>query len=399
MFDDGDRRSPFDLTGPAGYTAAMHILHLGKYYAPYRGGMETVLQALTEGLLDEGCDVTVVASAEGPRTTFETVTGPGSGREGRLCRVARLGLLNSQPLNPGLIGAVRREIAHGRPDVIHVHLPNPLAAAVCLGLRRDPSVARVRLAVWYHADITRQRLGGRLVAPLVGACLREAHGICVSSGALRDSSPPLAPWKDKVAVIPFGIAPRPWLEVEARRDGPLLFVGRLVAYKGVAVLLDALAKVPAAALDVVGDGPLESELRGRAESLGLGGRVRFLGPMDGAEIALLLARARALVLPSVDRSEAFGLVQLEAMAAGVAVVCTDLPTGVREVGLPGRTCLLAAPGDAVSLSTALGAVWGDAALAARLGEAGRRRFLEHFTGDAMIARLLGWYRTLAPEAA
>ena len=376
----------------------MHILHLGKYYAPYRGGMETILQTMAEGLLDEGCDVTLVTSAEGPRGTFETVRGPRLGREGRLCRAARLGLLNSQPLNPGLAGLVRRELALGRPDVLHVHLPNPLAAAVCLALRRDPAALRLPLAVWYHADITRQRVGGRLVAPLVRACLREAEGICVSSVALRDGSPVLAPWRDKVAVIPFGIESHPWTEVVPRRDGPLLFVGRLVGYKGVGVLLEALARVPAAALDLVGEGPLVADLRALAQRLGVAGRVRFLGEMDGAAIAGRLSRARALVLPSLDRSEAFGLVQLEAMAAGVAVICTDLPTGVREVGLPGRTCLQTPAGDVAALAAALAAIWNDDGLAMRLGEAGRRRFTEHFTRESMVARLLAWYRTLAPGA-
>jgi len=376
----------------------MHILHLGKYYAPYRGGMETILKAMAEGLLDEGCDVTLVTSAEGPRGTVETVRGPRLGREGRLCRAARLGLLNSQPLNPGLAGLVRREMARGRPDVLHVHLPNPLAAAVCLALRRDPSVARVPLAVWYHADITRQRLGGRLVLPVVRACLREADGICVSSAALRDGSPVLAAWRSKVTVVPFGIEAHPWSEVVPRRDGPLLFVGRLVGYKGVGVLLEALARVPAAALDLVGEGPLEADLRALAVRLGVAERVRFLGEMDGAGIAARLGGARALVLPSIDRSEAFGLVQLEAMAAGVAVICTDLPTGVREVGLPGRTCLQAQPGNVEAMAAALAAVWGDDDLAQRLGDAGRRRFEEHFTREAMVARLLAWYWTLAPGA-
>jgi glycosyltransferase involved in cell wall biosynthesis len=388
----------FDLTTAAGYTAAMHILHLGKYYAPHRGGMETILQAMAEGLLDEGCDVTLVTSAEGPRGTVGTVCGPRLGREGRLCRAARLGLLNSQPLNPGLAGLVRRELALGRPDVLHVHLPNPLAAAVCLGLRLDPAVRRVPLAVWYHADITRQRLGGWLVAPVVRACLREADGICVSSAALRDGSPVLAPWRSKVTVVPFGIEAEPWSAVVPRRDGPLLFVGRLVGYKGVGVLLEALARVPGATLDLVGEGPLEADLRALSHRLGLGARVHFLGEMDRGGIAARLSRARALVLPSLDRSEAFGLVQLEAMAAGVAVVCTDLPTGVREVGVPGRTCLQAPPGDVEALAVALAAVWNDEGLATRLGEAGRRRFDENFTRETMVARLLAWYRTLAPGA-
>ena len=396
---DAGQGPGFDVPGAGGYTARMHILHLGKYYPPFRGGMETILAAMAEGLLDAGVDVTVVVAAEGATTVREDVRGPRSGRQGRLVRAARLAVLNSQPVTPGLAGLVRRELALGRVDALHVHLPNPLAAAACLALRRDPALRHVPLAVWYHADITRQRLGARLVAPLVDACLREADGICVSSVALRDGSPVLERWRPKVAVVPFGIEPQPWAAVAPRRDGPILFVGRLVPYKGVRVLLDALAQAPAVEVDIVGEGPLEAELRQRAARLGVAGRVRFLGEMDGDGIAGLLGRARALVLPSIDRSEAFGLVQLEAMASAVAVVCTDLPTGVREVGLPGVTCLQVAPGDSGALGSALAALWGDAALASRLGEAGRVRFGEQFTRAAMVARMVPWYEQLVAASA
>ncbi|MBK8165993.1 MAG: glycosyltransferase [bacterium] len=377
----------------------MHVLHLGKYYAPYRGGMETILQEMAEGLLDEGCDVTLVTSATGVHALTETIRGPHTGRGGRLLRVARLGLVNSQPVNPGLVSALRRELARGGADLLHLHLPNPLAAAACLALRRDPSARRVPLAVWYHADITRQRLGARMVTPIVRACLREAAGICVSSAALRDHSPVLAPFRAKVTVVPFGIAPAPWRSVEPRPDGPFVFVGRLVGYKGVDVLLQALADVPGAQLEIVGDGPLAPGLRDEAVRLGLGGRVAFLGEMDGAGIAGRLARARALVLPSVDRSEAFGLVQLEAMAAGVAVICTDLPTGVAEVGVPHRTCLRVPPGDPAALGGALATLLADGELAGRLGRAGRARYDELFTREAMVGRLLDWYGTVAASAA
>jgi glycosyltransferase involved in cell wall biosynthesis len=372
----------------------MRILHLGKYYPPYRGGMETILQAMAEGLLDAGCDVTVVVAAEGAVEVREEVHGPRTGRSGRLLRTARLGLVNSQPLTPGLPGLLRRELSLGGVDVLHVHLPNPLAAAACVALRRDRVARGVPLAVWYHADITRQRVGGRIVAPLVRACLREADGICVSSAALRDGSPVLAPWRDKVAVVPFGIEPQPWTGVAPRRDGPVLFVGRLVPYKGVAVLLDALAQAPQVAVDIVGEGPLEGELRAHAARLGVASRVRFLGEMDGHGIARLLESARALVLPSIDRSEAFGLVQLEAMAAGVAVVCSALPTGVREVGLPGVTCLHVPPGDSGALAAALADIWDSEGLAARLGAAGRLRFDDQFTREVMVARMVSWYEGL-----
>lgn len=372
----------------------MKIMHIGKYYPPYLGGMETVLHHLTEGLLDRSCEVTVLTAGDGPTESLETVTGPVSGKEGRLVRAAVYGHVNSQPLTLNLMGLMRREIYRLEPDLVHLHLPNPLAAAAWLGLGATRSVELPPLAVWYHADITRQRLGRFLVQPVVGACLDRAVGISVSSATLASRSPVLARWQDKVGVIPFGIDPAPWNQVVPSLDGPFLFVGRLVPYKGLAVLLEALARVPEAALVIVGDGPLDARLRARAARDDLAGRVEFAGPMGQDGVARHLARARALLLPSLDASETFGLVQLEAMAAGVPVIASDLPTGVREVGQPGLTCKLVPPGDVEALAGALQEIHQDPELAGRLGAAGKQRFQERYTREMMLDRLLAWYAAL-----
>jgi len=369
----------------------MKILHVGKYYPPYRGGMETALQNLAEGLLDAGCEVSVVTAGHSSVDSKERIQGPETGRSGTLVRAAVRGVINSQPLTPGLVGLLRREVALFQPDLIQMHLPNPLAAAAWLGLVATGMPDRPPLTVWYHADITRQKLGRRLLQPLVSACLAQAAGICVSSESLARNSPVLAAHRDKVAVVPFGIASRPWLDVDARVDGPFLFVGRLVPYKGVSVLFEAMAQVPAAQLVIVGDGPEKAALLAQGDRLGILERVSFAGTLDEAAIASCLTTARALVLPSVDASEAFGLVQLEAMGAGVPVIATDLPTGVPEVGRPEETGYIVPPGDSVALAGAMARLQADTALARRLGQAGRQRFCARFSREQMIARLLAWY--------
>ena len=344
--------------------------------------------------MDRSCEVTVLSAGEGPLDRQETVTGLHSGRPGRLVRASVYGHVNSQPLTLTLMGLIRREIARLDPDLVHLHLPNPLAAAAWLGLRADRSLDSPPLAIWYHADITRQRVGRFLVRPVVNACLKQAGGISVSSAPLALRSPVLAGWQDKVRVIPFGIDPSPWNQIVPTLDGPFLFVGRLVPYKGLDVLFEALVRVPAAELVLVGEGPLESRLVALAADLDIAGRVVFAGPMDQAGVAGHLTRARALVLPSVDISETFGLVQLEAMAAGVPVIASDLPTGVREVGEPDRTCLLVSPGDVDALARAMTSLQEDPETAGKMGAAGRRRFQNHFTRDMMLDRLLDWYSLL-----
>ncbi|MBK6899135.1 MAG: glycosyltransferase [bacterium] len=303
--------------------------------------------------------------------------------------------LASQPLMPDLAAELRR-LLRRRPDVVTLHWPNPLAAAALLASARGPGAGR--LTVWYHADITRQRLGAALLRPLVRRLLARCDGVAVSSASLRDQSPLLTPHAARTAVIPFGIDPGPWRAAAHPGRGPLLFVGRLVYYKGVEVLLEAVARLPGAELDIVGDGPLRAALAARAARPDLAGRVRLRGELDDAGLQAAIADAAALVLPSLLRAETFGLVQLEAMAAGLPVVATRLPTGVAEVTVHGETGWLVAPGDPAALAAALAELLGDPEEAARRGLAGRRRFEDRFHRDRMVAALGDWYARLAAPA-
>ena len=371
----------------------MRILHLGKYYPPHKGGMETVLRLIAEGLLAAGHEVRVIVSGDRLHTGCEDLPGAPDA----LTRAGVIGTWQSQPLAPDLPRLLRREIVTFQPQVVHLHTPNPLACAAWLTtgsvrarLRRGPA-----LAIWHHSDIVRQRRLGALVRPVVRRCFEQAHGFSVSSAALRDGAAELAPYRDRVRVIPFGIDAAPFA-ADPAGDGPLLFVGRLVSYKGLDVLLEAIAGLPDAQLDIVGEGPQQGVLARRAAQPDLAGRVRLLGGVADAELPPLLARARALVLPSRDRSETFGLSLLEAMAAGVPVIATDLPTGVRELCRPGQTGWLAAPGDAASLRAALAAALADPGEARRRGLAGRALVQESYGRERLARDLIAWYDGLRP---
>lgn len=368
----------------------MRILQIGKYYAPARGGMETVLRNMTEGLLAAGHEVRVLVAGDARRTSREDLPGSAGG----LIRAGVLGTWSSQPLALGLPRLLRWEIARFQPDIVHLHVPNPLACWSWLQVARSGRGRRPLLAIWHHADILRQRLGGPLVAPLVRRCLGYAAGVCVSSETWRATSSELAAWRDRVRVIPFGIDPEPFLARTPAGGGPFVFIGRLVPYKGLMVLLEALAGLPAAELDIVGTGPQHRVLARRCAQSDLRGRVRLRGEVPDTALPALLAASRALVLPSQDRSETFGLVLLEAMAAGLPLVTSDLPTGVRELNRPGQNGWLAAPGDVLDLRRQLAAVLADPAEARRRGLAGRERVTRDFTRVRMAADLTAWYTEL-----
>lgn len=374
----------------------MRILQLGKYYPPVHGGMETVLRHLCEGLLARGHEVTAIVASTSAGDSHERIRTDSNSNEGRLVRAGCLAVCNSQPLNPSLPILLRRELALHPPDLVHLHLPNPAACAAWLASQvgRPRGTSTTRLAVWYHADITRQRLGAVLVRPLVRHCLERADGICVSSEALRSHSSVLARWRPKVAVIPFGIPPGEWDQVRSPADGPFLFVGRLVYYKGLFDLVAAVARVAEAELVIVGDGPLRHQLAKRIEDAGLHQRVRLAGELSTRQLRRQMGMARALVLPSSEESETFGLVQIEAMAAGLPVISTRLPTGVTEVNLDGVTGRVVPPDDTDALAAALTELQADQHLGQRWGAAGRLRVQQEFNRDLMIERLEAWYTSL-----
>lgn len=361
---------------------AMKILHLGKFFPPDRGGIETHLALLAAGSSAWG-DVEV-AVAQGSQPAGLTSIGGAMVR-----RMRTLGVLAATPICPGLLRVIR----DARADVIHIHHPNPLAMAAYLA-----SGTRAACVVTYHADIVRQRLLRRLTAPIVNATLRRSAAIVVASPRLAERSPVLQPFRDKCHLVPFGIDARaaaqadPDAVASLRREyGPriVLAVGRLTAYKGFDQLIRAMSHVDAS-LVIVGDGQLREPLAELIARERLASRVHLAGTVT--DVAPYYAACDVFVLPSVTRNEAFGIVQLEAMAMGKPVINTALDSGVTFVCPPGVAGLTVPPRDRDALAAAINRLLDDAALRHRLGDGGRRRVHEQFTVDRMVQRTLHVYR-------
>jgi rhamnosyl/mannosyltransferase len=185
--------------------------------------------------------------------------------------------------------------------------------------------------------------------------------------------------------------------IRKRHEQPIvLFVGRLVKYKGVDVLLEAMRDLQAVAL-LVGNGPERAALARQAEALGVADRCRFLGEVPDEELAALYRACDLFVLPSVTRQEAFGVVQLEAMARGKAIICTDLGTGTAWVNQHGETGLVVPPRDASALHAAIAELLANPDRRKAFGTAGARRARALFTVDRMIAAVLSLYRDVMDE--
>ena len=355
----------------------MRILHLAKYFWPQSGGMERVVQDLAEGAAALGHHVEIIAvhKLRGPRD-------PSRRQRSSVTRVLSLGALGSQEIAPGYIRAVWK-----RADIIHVHHPHALADVACL-LR----AGRTPVVVTQHADSRRSAN-----VPIARAVLRQAKAIVVPSKAHVAMSRELRGFEGKVEVIPFGIDESRWGVVPPPPpDSPprAIFIGRLVPFKGVDLLLRALEHVPDLRLDIVGKGPEGPRLRTLAQALAVQDRVRWYGEHPDEDLPRRMADAHFLVLPSTTVEEMFGLVVLEAMAAGRPVITTAVPSAVREVNVPGVTGLEVPLRDVRALSVALQRLAGDAALRERMGAAGRARAAERFTRTRMAADHVALYERI-----
>ncbi|GHG67482.1 glycosyltransferase [Comamonas sp. JC664] len=385
--------------------AGLRVLHLGKFYPPASGGMESHVQTLARAQAALGAQVEVLCAnhaVDGQGTSHE-FHGRSPTREDwdGLVRVTRLGRLASvarMDVMPDLPRALSRALERG-VDVVHLHTPNPtwvLALDVVRGL--PP------LFITHHSDVIRQKVAGALFKPFEALLYARARRVLATSEAYVPGSPLLRAFRSKVRALPLGLELTPYLQpsaaardAEARwRDeaagGPLwLMVGRLVYYKGLFTALEGLTRVPGR-LVVVGQGPLEAEARRRARALGVEGRVTWAGYLPPDALAGALRAATALWFCGNARSEAYGLSQVEAMASGKPVLNTAIPhSGVAWVSLHEQTGLTVPMDDAAALAAAARRLVEEPGLAQRLGHAARERAVAEFRHDVMAWRSLSLY--------
>lgn len=360
--------------------AGLRILQVNKFYPPHIGGIETVVQQVSQGLKDRA-EVSVLVCQPRGRGVREVLDGV------PVTRCSTWRTVASCPVSFSFFRAFRRMA--GEADVIECHLPFPPADLACL-----LSGTKKRVVIAWHSDVVKQKKLLLLYKPILLRFLRRADAIIVATQGHIDSSAFLKPFRDKCVVIPYGIDTSAYLQAPAmpilteRLSGKplkkLLFVGRLVYYKGVDVLLRAFARTSGCALFLAGEGVLEPQLRQEAQALGAADRVFFLGRLSDQALRAAFRDCDIFILPSVANSEAFGIVQLEAMVYGKPVINTALPTGVPLVSLHGETGLTVPPGDEDALADAIRTLAEDDALREAYGAAAQRRVLEKFELNGMI---------------
>jgi glycosyltransferase involved in cell wall biosynthesis len=357
------------------------ILHIGKFYAPQKGGIETHLRILC-GEMRKYADLRVVVAGSGTSIVDEIIDGVW------VRRVPTPASLAAAPLCPAMVGEIRRSDA----DIVHLHLPNPSAILAYLA-----SGHRKTLVCSYHSDVVRQKLLGAAFQPFLMRTLRRSAAVVAATRNYVESSPVLRTFKDRCHVIPYGIPVGDFERadpeaVQAIKDryGPniIVAVGRLVYYKGFKYLIRAMQSVSGRLL-LIGTGPLRAALEAEAREQGVADRVVFLEQVEN--VIPYYHSAELFVLPSVARSESFGIVQLEAMACGKPVINTGLDSGVTFVSVDKITGLTVPPEDARALAAAITFLLEHPELRAQYGAAARDRVRQLFTVETMADSMLQLY--------
>ncbi|MCO6451602.1 MAG: glycosyltransferase [Caldilineales bacterium] len=363
----------------------MHILHLYKDYYPVLGGIENHLRWLAEAQAARGHEVTVLVTNPHGRGAFIRME---NGVE--VIRASRLTTVASTPLSLDFVRRLRRL----HPDIVHLHFPYPLGEVGQWLFSRGKATVMT-----YHSDVIRQKGILRFYNPLLRRILRRMDRIMPTSEPYIHSSPYLSSLADRCTVIPLGVntkrfaKPHPQQVAAIRRRHPgliLLFVGRLRYYKGLNYLIEAMPHIPATLL-IVGAGPEAAQLGEQAYLTGVTDRVRFLGDIGDEFLPGYYQAADIFVLPSSERSEAFGIVLIEAMAAGKPVISTELGTGTSWVNRHGETGLVTSARDAPALAKAILELLDNPGARQQMGVRAQVRAFADFDLDMLVDRTLSVY--------
>ncbi|MDE6834948.1 MAG: glycosyltransferase [Ruminococcus sp.] len=370
------------------------VLEVNKAYFAHVGGIETLVKQYSEELGKfDNIELRTLVCRDGMGKTFsENINSV------RLTRAGSFGTYFSCPVSLSFLKIFRKMSA--KADIIHIHVPFPLADLALL-----LSECKGKVIVSWHSDVVKQKKLLKLYRPLMKYLLNRADCILVATEGHIDGSEFLPEYRRKCHVLPYGINPENYLNIQKipflteKATNPesikVFFTGRLVYYKGVDVLINAFRNVRNnCELFIAGTGILESELKEKVRKYGLNKRIHFLGFLPEEQLKQAFSDCDIFVLPSVERSEAFGIVQLEAMIYGKPVINTSLLSGVPYVSIHEKTGITVQPYNSVQLAEAINILRKNKNLRERLGKNGQKRVLEYFNEKNIIQDL---YKIITDE--
>lgn len=362
------------------------VLQVNKLYYPVTGGIEKVVQQISKGLNNK-YDMKVLVCQEKGKSAIDIIDGV------KIFRAGSLGKLFSMPISISFFFQFFKLSKH--QDIIQFHYPFPLGDIACL-----LSGYKGKVVVWWHSDVVRQKKIMKLYRPIMERFLRRADVIIVATEGHIIGSDYLPRYREKCVIIPYGVDEsviengnkyvRKKLEISQSKIN-FLFVGRLVYYKGCKVLLEAFSQVENANLTIIGSGELENELKAMSIELGITNKVKFLGQVDEKKLKQAFEECDIFVLPSIEKSEAFGLVQIEAMAYGKPVINTNLSSGVPYVSIDGLTGITVPPHNVEALRDAMKWMIIHKDERIQMGKKARERVKQYFLMENMLNKVMEVY--------
>jgi glycosyltransferase involved in cell wall biosynthesis len=369
----------------------LRVLCFGRFFDDIPGGMQTHVDHLFRAMQGNIDYVHLVPSRDSKAFEGQLHGYP-------LIRTSSWNVDGSLALSPGLI-AKARQLHREKPfDLVHLHMPDPMSHIASWAVP-----AQVPRVMTWHADIIRQKALLTFYRPFQTAALRNAGAIIAATPAhIKSSSELTAPHlKDKLHVVPFGFDLAHYAQPQANAavlrsqyPGKIIFaLGRHVHYKGFDVLINAMAQLPAdTQLVIGGEGPLSNEWKALAALSPTAARIHFTGMISEADLPSYFQACDVFCLPAVNQAEAFGIVQVEAMACAKPVVSTKLNNGVDFVNQDGVSGYTVTPSNVDELAQALQRLLADEALRTRLGQQALQRAQSEFSLAALRTKTLAAYQ-------
>lgn len=364
----------------------MKVLQIVNYIYPVIGGVEQVARDVANALKRiPGCEQRIICFKDGMENICDTMDGIPVIRCGCICKAA------SQPVSLAYPFALARLMREFRPDAVFFHYPNPLMAEFLLQHSSKP----FRLFVYWHLDITRQKLLKKLFHGQNIRLIRRAEKILGATPVHLNESEYSEEFGDKKYVLPYMISTDFFQltetdlafsqKIRSENEGRTICfsIGRHVEYKGLRYLIKAAEYLDSSfRFYIAGEGRVTAELKELAVS---DERIVFLGKISEAERRAYLHACDIFCFPSVTRNEAFGLALAEAMYMGKPAVTFTIPgSGVNYLNLNGVTGLECPNADCKSYAEAISRLASDPALRKAFGDAGRRRVEENYTSEEFV---------------
>jgi glycosyltransferase involved in cell wall biosynthesis len=378
----------------------MKIVQTNKAYYPKIGGIETTVRDLSEGFVKNfGADVNVLTCSEVVRRrTFKNLI-----NGVKVEYTPTYGFFASLPLSPGYFKSINEYSG----DILHIHEPFPLAdISLLLFSKLKNNFSKV--VVSWHSDIIRQKWALGFYGKYIFKFLGMVDKIIVSNPNLIKNSDFLPLYARKIEVVSTGVDIS-WTDScqestklsekirTSNRQPIVLFVGRLVYYKGLEYLIDSINMIPDVSLIIIGSGPLKEKIVNKINEMNLSSRVKILPEVEEKKLHSYYKACDLFVLPSVEKSETYGLVQIEAMACGKPVICTELGTGTTYINANNITGLVVPPRDSKQLAEAINKLVNNEEMRKTFGKQGREKVLKELTAEKMVQKTYQVYQELSKK--